>query len=510
MTSPSIARRKILKGTASAIALFVLHPRLHAQSPYRTRANFQQFKTTPQYTSFVEAIRAMRNNPDPTSPSSLQYWANVHMNYCPHGAPYFIAWHRGYLYYFEEQLRAISGDSALNLPYWDYYANANIPSEFSDPAPDNPLYVARNGNNVYNALDLAPFDPSVYNFQRGTFNAFEPQLENAPHNPVHDLLGGVMATMQSPLDPIFFLHHANIDRLTHAWALPDGKGIPYTAYPYSSATSSPYWSGEHVYDGSHTMDRYKTCDPSWLGYDYDNVQLPNSLPSASLALSSAQYTIAGAGPRPAAVAHATAARPAAECSAPPEGNYTPTPGRTISASRRSLGGVANVRLGENSLGARISLPPNAASSLADCLAAASSGGPVPAGIAQSVHIVLDQIAMSSGGKRGGYFYNFYLNFPPTIDAAGLRARHFLGTLGPFQIACLMHRRSRTFSFPATEMLLKQAPSDLAKATVSCVRVNGDNTPTGQTIGIGEVRVEISTDEPWDRSAPLPHPTGWYR
>lgn len=53
-------------------------------------------------------------------------------------------------------------------------------------------------------------------------------LENQPHNSVHNCIGGVgpldpgpyayMANFLSPVDPIFFLHHANIDRLWDVWA----------------------------------------------------------------------------------------------------------------------------------------------------------------------------------------------------------------------------------------------------------------------------------------------------
>ncbi len=53
-------------------------------------------------------------------------------------------------------------------------------------------------------------------------------LEGQPHNSVHNCIGGVgpldpgpyayMANFLSPVDPIFFLHHANIDRLSDVWA----------------------------------------------------------------------------------------------------------------------------------------------------------------------------------------------------------------------------------------------------------------------------------------------------
>jgi tyrosinase len=41
------------------------------------------------------------------------------------------------------------------------------------------------------------------------------RLESAPHNTVHSRIGRDMGSFMSPLDPIFWLHHANVDRI---WA----------------------------------------------------------------------------------------------------------------------------------------------------------------------------------------------------------------------------------------------------------------------------------------------------
>jgi hypothetical protein len=72
-------------------------------------------------------------------------------------------------------------------------------------------------------------------------------LESGPHNNVHNNTAGFMQDLMSPVDPIFFLHHANIDRLWDVWTrkqvkrgyttLPDGylapnpvKGTDYFAW----------------------------------------------------------------------------------------------------------------------------------------------------------------------------------------------------------------------------------------------------------------------------------------
>jgi tyrosinase len=43
------------------------------------------------------------------------------------------------------------------------------------------------------------------------------ELEGTPHGNTHVFIGGDMSDMVSPRDPIFFLHHCNIDRLWAQW-----------------------------------------------------------------------------------------------------------------------------------------------------------------------------------------------------------------------------------------------------------------------------------------------------
>lgn len=487
-----IGRRDFIKGSASALAAISFPGVAFGQTAPGPRLEWEQFKTTSQYASFFNAISAMRANTSSTSRSSWQYWTDVHVNYCPHDTANFLAWHRGYLFYFEQQLRIISGDSSLSLPYWDYYASPRIPSEFTDPASGNPLYVPRPGTNVYNALDLSPFVATVYNFQRGTVNAFEPKIESAPHNPVHNLIGGIMATMQSPIDPIFYLHHGNIDRIMHAWALPDGKGIPYTTSPYSPSTSDPYWAGELTYAPDLTLPKYRTYHPAWLSYDYDTHNKPSSLPplteTSPIKLVQAQI--------------------APTLNRPPIGEFASSPGRAIAVNKRSLAGVTNVGLAEISVSARISLPAPAAEALQSTLSVANDiARQAPPDANRSVKIVMDKIAVTGLGKNGGYFYNVYINLQESNDLISSRQRHFLGTVGPFEVAGTAHHGSAMLEFPATEVLVNMQIADFREITVSLVRVNGENAPRGQVMRIGEIRVEISTDEPWYSAAPTPRPPG---
>lgn len=472
-------RRNLVKGILGIAVAPGLSMPAFAQPGLRIRMEWQQFKTGPQYQSFRNAIAAMRKNTKATSPGSLRYWTNIHINYCPHGTPYFLSWHRGYLYHFERQLRTMSGDTTLNLPYWDYFSHPAIPAEFTDPSPSNPLYLARAGINVYNALTLWPFAPEVYNFERGTTNGFEERIETMPHNPVHDLIGGIMSTMESPLDPIFFLHHANIDRLTHAWALPDGKGIPYSVNPYSSTNSSPYWAGDNIYASKLKIARYLTLDPAWLGYDYADDTVPTALPAQpATAQASADRQAGDRLPR-------TIRRPV-------ERPFARSPGRAISATRRSLGGA--VRLGFDETSFSISLT----FSRTDALELEALNARLRAGLPRdgertpaSAKLVIDNPSLSRAGSAGGYFYALYLNMPPLLQSQLADHRTFLGTMGAFQIASASHHGPAKQEFDLAALLARQATTDFSRLSLSWLRIDGDNPPRGQTISVAEIRVELS-------------------
>jgi len=500
MNTREQTRRLLLKSAAGVVAAQCL-PHDARASATGLRQEWQQFKATSQYASFRSAIALMRANTDPLNPSSLAFWANVHVNHCPHGQPYFIAWHRGYLYHFERQLRIVSGNPDLMLPYWDYYANATLPIEFTDPAPDNPLYLQRMGANVHAALNLAPFAPAVFNFQRGTTNAFEPKIEDV-HNPVHDLIGGIMSTMQSPLDPIFYLHHASIDRLTHAWALPDGKGIPYSSYPFSSHDSNPYWAGSHVYATGLSMARYLTLDPAWLGIDYVDTAMPAALPAAR----------AAGQPAPAA----------APLRRPPFVAFTPTPPGQRSATRRSLGGIAQPVFDRRSVSARIRLAPGDAADVARIVgvlrqkgeAGGEADGQTDRGIAVSaapgaVKVVIDNALIGELARRGGFFYALYLNLPAQVDAPSARAQSWIGTLGAFQIAAASHHGPARLEFDVTELLAQQEQPDFSTFSLSWVRVDGESPPAGVAIRVDEIRLELAFEA---QPAPAPRKPalqGWY-
>ena len=218
----------------------------------------------PQIAAFRKGVQTMQSRPA-TDPTSWLYQANMHGTYdtpalpqwntCQHGTYFFLSWHRMYLYYFERILRKASGDPAFALPFWDYTdpAQRAIPPPLRTPSTGNPLFVAERAAGINQGAQV-PASATTFtqamsftNFSSPTgsplsfggqlvsgpihFGGVFGQLESQPHNIIHVLVGGDEGWMSDPnlaaRDPVFWLHHANIDRLWNHWlTLGEGRTNP--------------------------------------------------------------------------------------------------------------------------------------------------------------------------------------------------------------------------------------------------------------------------------------------
>ncbi|MBW4596368.1 MAG: tyrosinase family protein [Brasilonema angustatum HA4187-MV1] len=217
------------------------------------------------YRKGVEVMKA-RSNANQNDPTGWIFQANMHgtslrnptfnqfWNQCQHGSFFFLSWHRMYIYFFERIVRAASGDSNFSLPYWNYSERNQsvLPEPFRIPADSsNTLYVSQRRNQINQGQPL-PANSVEYRTALSYVNFFSDigslapsfgggvvpgpmqfanpnvrgQLENQPHNVIHTVIGGA-GWMSDPLlaarDPIFWLHHSNIDRLWEQW-LNQGQG----------------------------------------------------------------------------------------------------------------------------------------------------------------------------------------------------------------------------------------------------------------------------------------------
>jgi hypothetical protein len=245
----------------------------------------------------------------PSDPTSWWYQANMHGTYdspaqplwngCQHASYFFFSWHRMYLYYFERILRAASGDPYLTLPYWNYTSTSEraIPLPYRQPADPtvNPLYIS-NRDATMNAGGFAPPSAVSYTIAFSDLNFEAPfgssfggnavpapiqfdsgtgDLENQPHNLMHCVVGGLMCDPHTAAqDPVFWLHHSNIDRLWKRWLdQGGGRSDPTSDAAWMNTTFQFYdehgtvvsLAGKDVLNTITQLDyRYDDDPPDWI------------------------------------------------------------------------------------------------------------------------------------------------------------------------------------------------------------------------------------------------------
>ncbi|MEU3404533.1 tyrosinase family protein [Streptomyces sp. NPDC006670] len=179
-----------------------------------------------------------------------------------HRSPSFLPWHRRFLLDFEAALQRI--DRNVSLPYWDWTADRTADSSLwaSDfmggtrrgrdgQVLDGPFgsqggkwvlsvgvdrrsYLRRGLGSgtpqlptradVDSVIAIPVYDTAPWNSASGGFrNALEGWRGVNLHNRVHVWVGGQMTSAASPNDPVFWLHHAFIDKLWAEWQAKNPK-----------------------------------------------------------------------------------------------------------------------------------------------------------------------------------------------------------------------------------------------------------------------------------------------
>lgn len=198
----------------------------------RTRPNINSL-TAAQLDALRHGITVMQSRPV-SDPTSWLYQAGIHgsnlnpqrplWGTCEHGSLHFLSWHRFYLYYFERILRAASGSPTLMLPFWNWTADRAVPAPFRDSTAGNSLFVSQRSSGINGGalLPASAVSPAAA-LAVTSYNGFTGSLEGSPHGSVHVSVGGWMSSFNTAgQDPIFWLHHCNIDRLWDAWLAQGG------------------------------------------------------------------------------------------------------------------------------------------------------------------------------------------------------------------------------------------------------------------------------------------------
>ncbi|WP_434628900.1 tyrosinase family protein [Chromobacterium sp. CV08] len=198
------------------------------------------------YTHFVRADRTKlqelnRVYPSPSANRTLaeKMWDTCQAHSSGQREDFFLPWHRMFITYFEDIIRQVSGRHDFTLPYWDYTDPAQqvLPVEFRQPGDPvwGPLYRATRwpdtnaGKNVTlgpgGMLTLDCMKSNLYSGSAGDAG-FCANTDMNPHGALHVDVGngeGMASVPWAANDPIFWIHHCNIDRIWASWNLAGGK-----------------------------------------------------------------------------------------------------------------------------------------------------------------------------------------------------------------------------------------------------------------------------------------------
>ena len=240
----SASRRQFLKSAGTAASLSLLGaglPDLAFAATLGVRRNVGNMSATdPVLLTYRKAIKAMKALPA-SDPRSWSYQAAIHgtfttpvqtaWNTCEHAPRFFWSWHRMYLYWFERICRQMAGecgDPCWCLPYWDWASplQRKLPEPFRDTTSElfetNRFAGMNAGTSSLSAstVNLSGCWPMTDFFlASGAFNG--------PHGGVHVSIGGLMGSVPTAAqDPIFYLHHANVDRQWNLWLAQGGRSDP--------------------------------------------------------------------------------------------------------------------------------------------------------------------------------------------------------------------------------------------------------------------------------------------
>jgi polyphenol oxidase len=445
----------------------------------------------PEVKRLQDAYAALRKlaTDHPDDPRGWLHQGQVHCWYCTgaldslngmeiHGSWWFLAWHRCYLYFHERILGELIGDPTFALAYWDWDSCKDDPKDktgrnrfpgevfgFSGDT-SNPLFDPTRAVGPNDRIDTAFVGPTTMkpimdakSFAEfgGSGNEELPvfdqsgggvqqmgSLEAGPHGLVHvwttDPKGFSGAPDMGSLasagfDPVFFAHHANIDRLWDKWAQAPGHANP----------NNPRWLN---IDRSQQPPQltplffFYDQSPTWLAILVDQVTDPGGplsyryqqpqWPSGSAAPAGAAVTAAAEAPRgaPRMAQIAPLSAPVVELTQGPELKVLPPEPTTV---RLALPAAA-----------RQNLTAAAASAAAKALVLRIDGVEVPSdrGAVIKVYLNRPDVTAALEGPQPGYVGSMIIvpsTAPGALHAHGSVVRNFGLPLTPELAASLQNQ-----------------------------------------------------------------------
>ncbi|XP_055820809.1 polyphenol oxidase B, chloroplastic-like [Solanum dulcamara] len=283
-----------------------------------------------KYNSAISKMKEL-DTKDPSNPLGFKQQANIHCAYCNgayvidgkvlqvHNSWLFFPFHRWYLYFYERILGKLIDDPTFALPYWnwDHPKGMRLPPMFDREGTS--LYDERRNPQVRDGtvMDLGSFGDQVQTtelqlmtnnltlmYRQMVTNAPCPLLffgapyvlgnnveapgtiENIPHIPVHIWTGTERCSIlpngensygedmgnfySAGLDPVFYCHHSNVDRMWNEWKKLGGKRRDLSQNDWLN-------SEFFFYDENKMPYRVKVgdcLDSKKMGYEYAPMPTP--------------------------------------------------------------------------------------------------------------------------------------------------------------------------------------------------------------------------------------------
>lgn len=235
----------------------------------------------------------------------------------------FLMWHRLYTAHLEAVVRRLSGKADFTLPYFDYeniqfvalpplLQNNMVNPQSLIPAHTSALYTPSRNPRMNAGQPIDPVEANALKKaiagldNNSLFINFSNAINASPHGAMHDYLGGdglgidnpilqtkgkdssgLMADVKSAgFDPVFWLHHAAIDRLWAKWDLKN-RSNPYARptlqmlqqqpWPYvffdANGQQTGYATMQDLYRAIYYPDYRYDDMPQTLGQTKDTANL---------------------------------------------------------------------------------------------------------------------------------------------------------------------------------------------------------------------------------------------
>ncbi|MGA2137053.1 MAG: tyrosinase family protein [Bryobacteraceae bacterium] len=188
----------------------------------------------------------------------------------------FLPWHRAFLYFQERIVARAACNPCFRMPIWDwetdstipdYYCRKGLPNFVTCPkrTPETNLAFVRHevGVGATQSWLLSKDFPSFI----GTQTEYSYlKCNDGPHSAIHTnvVQGPMTGSPTSAADPLFYSHHANVDRCFSYWL------TRYRSYPRPDEWLDRCY---YLYDEHHKLVRVRTrqiLDESKLGYTYSD------------------------------------------------------------------------------------------------------------------------------------------------------------------------------------------------------------------------------------------------